>query len=101
MSFANSKPIYIFLLLTFVYSSILAQSKTTVDSLKQILKTNITDRQKVDIYHNIIEASATSDSVEIAYNAKLAITLAKKINYRVKNENSFKRPISSNLCRCN
>lgn len=56
-----------------------SQQKKPLDSLKQVLTTNITKQQKVDTYNLIIKKQR--DSSQVAHYAQLAIDLAKQIDY--------------------
>ncbi len=57
------------------------QGQKVLDSLKQVLQTNLTDQQKVDVYAKIINEYVGKDSTQLAHYGNLALALARKINY--------------------
>jgi len=59
-----------------------------LDSLKQVLQTKITDRQKVDTYNAILKISDV-DSAKLTLYGNLAIKLAKKTKYLPGLANTF------------
>lgn len=69
------------LTLLFTTTYIFAHSSQTIDSLHQVLKTNITDRDKVDTYNKLAEEYRFSDSLKVATYAQKAIQIAQQIDY--------------------
>ena len=67
--------------LLFLSRFAVAQNPKTIDSLQKVLKTNISDTQKVDVYNLMAEEYRFSDSVKVAHYTTQAMRLAKKINY--------------------
>ena len=59
----------------------LAQNSQTVDSLQKIIKSNISDRQKVDGYNLLAKEYRRSDSSLVASYTNKAKRLAKQVNY--------------------
>lgn len=57
------------------------QQNSTICSLKNVLRTKISDRKKVDIYNQIAEKYRSSDSSQTALFAYQAIQLAKVLRY--------------------
>lgn len=58
-----------------------AQNQTTIDSLQKVLKSNISDKEKVDTYVEIAAEYSDSDSLKTHQYATQAIQLAEKISY--------------------
>ncbi len=71
--------IIIFLFL-FVFNAF-AQNKIKIDSLIQALKTNTSEKEKVDTYNLLARQYSNNDSVQTFYYANQAVKIAKKINY--------------------
>lgn len=69
------------LILLFNLSIGFAQNQTTIDSLLQILDSNISDKEKVDAYVLMSETYSNSDSSKTTYYAQKAIALANEIKY--------------------
>lgn len=71
------------LLLFFLLSNILgiAQNQTAIDSLLQLLKTDISDRDRVDIYVDIARNYRESNFKKVNTYGNRAIALANKIDY--------------------
>ncbi|WP_106794333.1 tetratricopeptide repeat protein [Aquimarina sp. Aq78] len=68
----------------FIYINVfsaLAQNQVKVDSLLQLLKTEITDKEKVDIYNSIAFQYSSTDSTKTFSYANRAINLSKQLNY--------------------
>ena len=61
-------------------TTVLAQDEHEIDSLNQRLTTEISDRQRVDIYNRLARIQYT-DSLVVATNSEKALQLAQKINY--------------------
>ncbi|OJJ20451.1 hypothetical protein BKI52_18505 [marine bacterium AO1-C] len=57
------------------------QNTHTIDSLKKILKTNISKKQKVDLYNQIADEYSYADSAKVAHYTTKAMALAHKIAY--------------------
>ncbi|WP_299460931.1 tetratricopeptide repeat protein [uncultured Microscilla sp.] len=57
------------------------QNQRLIDSLLQVLPSDISDRQKVDIYNMVAREYRYSDSVKVALYTTKAKQLARKINY--------------------
>ncbi|WP_438423756.1 tetratricopeptide repeat-containing sensor histidine kinase [Aquimarina macrocephali] len=74
----------ILLFTVFIYINVfstLAQSQVKIDSLLQLLKTEITDKEKVDIYNSIAFQYSSTDSTKTFSYANQAINLSKQLNY--------------------
>lgn len=69
----------IFCLLSSVWG--IAQNQPKIDSLLQVLETDITDRHKIDIYVKIAESYNSLDFIKMNSYGNKAYTLAKKIDY--------------------
>ena len=63
------------------YSTLRAQNQAVVDSLLQVLKTDISDKEKVDMHVKIAKEYHSSDSLNTAKFANKAIQIEEKINY--------------------
>ncbi|WP_103068044.1 tetratricopeptide repeat protein [Aquimarina sediminis] len=61
--------------------NVFSQNQTRIDSLLQVLKTKITEKEKVDIYNFLAIEHAESDSTKTIYFSNLAIKIAKQIKY--------------------
>ncbi|EAY30219.1 tetratricopeptide repeat domain protein [Microscilla marina ATCC 23134] len=61
--------------------SLQAQNKLKVDSLKEVLHANISDKQKADTYNRLAYQYRYADSSKVAFYTSEAIMLAKKANY--------------------
>ena len=57
---------------------VVAQNKVKIDSLKKVLKTNISDRQKVDVYNLIAKEYRFTNFAQVNYYTTQAINLARK-----------------------
>ena len=76
------KAIHHFLIIClFTVNQTFAQNPRTVDSLQQVLKTDISDQQKVDVYNLIAKEYRYMDSIQVARYVSQAIELAQKIDY--------------------
>ncbi|OJJ23335.1 hypothetical protein BKI52_02960 [marine bacterium AO1-C] len=58
-----------------------AQNKASIDSLKNMLQTNINEQQKVDTYNLLAKEYSYTDSAKVAQYTSKAITISKKNNY--------------------
>jgi len=73
---------YYFLVFLFFYSlGLFAQNQAKVDSLLQVTKSNISDKEKVDTYVGLAYEYHRSDSSNTYHYANKAIKLAEKIKY--------------------
>ncbi|WP_299452395.1 tetratricopeptide repeat-containing sensor histidine kinase [uncultured Microscilla sp.] len=61
--------------------SLQAQNKLKVDSLKEVLQANISDKQKADTYNCLAYQYRYADSSKVAFYTSQSIMLAKKANY--------------------
>ena len=73
----------IFLLCIFCLfiTALFAQNQKTIDSLQNELKSNISDKNKVDIYVNLAKQYSESDSLNSVKYINKAIQLAEKADY--------------------
>ncbi|MEL7421585.1 MAG: tetratricopeptide repeat protein [Bacteroidota bacterium] len=73
---------YIHLSLIFILTQgVLAQNQQTVDSLLQVLETDVSDKKKVDTYNLIAREYSYTDSLTTAKYVNQAIELAEQISY--------------------
>ncbi|OJJ16777.1 hypothetical protein BKI52_33265 [marine bacterium AO1-C] len=72
---------YLFIIFSLILNHAFAQNLHTVDSLQQVLKTNISDQQKVDVYNLMAKEYRYMDSAQVAKYASKAIELSHKIDY--------------------
>ncbi|WP_299458657.1 tetratricopeptide repeat-containing sensor histidine kinase [uncultured Microscilla sp.] len=63
--------------------STLAQNKAKVDSLQKALNTDVSAKEKVDIYNLLAKEYNRSDSAKVAQYTKQAIALAQANNYSI------------------
>ncbi len=70
------------LITTLFFLNIQAQNKVIVDSLLNVLETNISEKQKVDIYNNLAHQVRKLDSLEAMTYVNKAINIAHKIKYK-------------------
>lgn len=77
-----SKIIIPSLLFLFSYNLLFAQNQVKIDSLEQVLQSDITDKERVDTYVKIAQAYYQSDSLQVFQYANKAIELAEKIAYQ-------------------
>mgnify|MGYP001792846694 CR=1 FL=1 len=63
-------------------STAFAQNHETIDSLLEIVESDISDKVKVNIYVKIAWEYTSTDSINNKKYADKAISLAKKINYK-------------------
>ena len=59
-----------------------SQQESSVDSLRRVLNTHISNKEKVDTYNKIAEKYRSSDSTQTTFYASKAIHLAQKIDYK-------------------
>lgn len=72
----------LFILILFLgFTKLKAQEKAKVDSLTQVLKMNLTNKERVNTYNTIAEEYRYADSLKVAEYTQKAIQLAEKINY--------------------
>ncbi|RXP44782.1 hypothetical protein EC396_16605 [Lutibacter sp. HS1-25] len=71
-----------FIILSLFIINIQAQKKVDLDSLFNVLKTNISEKQKVDTYIQIVRQVRKTDSLQAITNINKALNIAKKINYK-------------------
>ncbi|HHP7241801.1 MAG TPA: hypothetical protein ACFCUD_09010 [Cyclobacteriaceae bacterium] len=72
----------LFVLLSGIFiAAIRAQDIKTIDSLTQLLETDITDRARVDTWNLLAGEYNTSDALKTADYTSKTIALSKKINY--------------------
>ena len=76
------KRIILFVIITLVANQVFAQNLHKIDSLREALRTDISERQEVDIYNQIAEEYHYFDSLQVTTHTKKALQLAKKINYQ-------------------
>ncbi len=57
-----------------------AQNQKKIDSLQSVLKSRISDQEKVETYNLLARQYSDSDSTQTYYYANQAIQIAKKIN---------------------
>ena len=62
-------------------TALFAQNQKTIDSLQNELKSNISDKNKVDIYVNLAKQYSESDSLNSVKYINKAIQLAEKADY--------------------
>ena len=75
---------YTLLLLLFITSiSTVAQNQAVVDSLEVLLETDLSDKERIDVWNTLAGQLATTDSIKVAEYTQKAIRLSKKINYPV------------------
>lgn len=72
-------PLKLLIVLIFVANYAFAQNSHTIDSLQKVLKTKVSDQEKVNTYNLI--ASQYIDSSQVAHYTLQAIRLAESINY--------------------
>jgi len=73
---------YYFFAFLLLYCNILsAQNQSVIDSLMSVLESNISEKERVDIYVEIADEYGTSDSAKTFQYLNKAIKLADKINY--------------------
>ena len=58
-----------------------SQNQPKIDSLKNLLKTNLSDEKRVDVWNDLAFEFKKNDSSSVAEYTQKAISLAKKINY--------------------
>jgi len=58
-----------------------AQNQSKIDSLKTLLETNLTDKEKVDIWNGLAKSYSSSDTTNIFSYIQKAIQLSEEINY--------------------
>ena len=77
------RPIRCYIFFTFLLYSLFgsAQNQAKIDSLLQVLTTDISDRHKVDVYVEIANSYDALNFEKIKMYGNKAITLAKKSNY--------------------
>ncbi|OJJ22354.1 hypothetical protein BKI52_06640 [marine bacterium AO1-C] len=73
--------LWLWLSFSFIQSISFSQNQATIDSLQSVLKTDISDRQKVDVYNLLAKEYRRSDSSLVARYTNEAIQLAKQIKY--------------------
>ena len=76
-----SKIIFSFLLLLLASKILFAQNQSKIDSLKQILESSLSDKERVDIYVMIAGEYKNIDSLNTFQYIDKAIGLADEINY--------------------
>lgn len=63
------------------YITVYAQNQEIIDSLETLLKTNLSDKEKVDVWNELAGQLATTDSNSVAEYTQKSIYLSQKINY--------------------
>jgi serine phosphatase RsbU (regulator of sigma subunit)/TPR repeat protein len=71
----------IFVLLFLFALNLSAQNQEELDSLNKVLETEISDRERVDVWNGIARVYWSSDSVKTAEYANKAINLSEEIDY--------------------
>ncbi len=79
--YPTSKSLLLLLFGLVSYTWANAQNQVLVDSLLQVLETNISDKEKVDVYVKIATEYRNSDSTKTYQYVNQAIQLADEINY--------------------
>jgi len=74
---------YFGLILIVLCNVIKINAQGQIDSLQQVLKTNISDQEKIDIYNSIAEQYRFSDSLKLMEYTHKAIQLSQKIDYPI------------------
>lgn len=74
---------YIFIIFYLFCFSITSysQDQAKVDSLQKLLKTDISDTEKIDIWNHLVRLYYRSDSNQVFYYSDKSIPLGEKINY--------------------
>ena len=85
----KTSELYLIFLLLFAYNPTPAQISRTIDSLQRVLKTNINNQRKVDVYNLLAEKYNKSDSAQVTYYSRQAMILAKKVGYKKGMANAY------------
>ena len=80
--FLMLKTIFSLLILLFCVDALFAQNQETIDSLQNVLKSNISDKEKVDTYVEIAQRYSRIDSLKTKKYAEKAIEIANDYQYQ-------------------
>ncbi|MFC2109788.1 tetratricopeptide repeat protein [Bacteroidota bacterium] len=71
-----------FLIFSFLFLNIQGQNQVLIDSLVNGLKTNISEKQKVDTYNKLSKEIRRTDSLQAMTYVNKALAIADEINYK-------------------